>query len=206
MNNLQFTIYNSLKKHCTFSYNKLDIRNCLSRVLCPEYVEGSPRGKLEIRNSCLRQDGFTLIELLVAVAIIGILASFMIANFVGTRQRARDAQRKSDIRQIQTALEYYKADDGLYPADTATFQTCGSEFLRNTTVYMKTIPCDPIASSPKYYYYIPSGCDATIQRCTGYILYACLENPKDNERDDDDGGPKDLCSGTTISYTLSNPS
>ncbi|MDP2672104.1 MAG: type II secretion system protein, partial [Candidatus Daviesbacteria bacterium] len=49
--------------------------------------------------------GFTLIELLVAIAIIGILSSFLLSNFVGVRQRARDGVRKSDLRQIQSALE-----------------------------------------------------------------------------------------------------
>ena len=59
--------------------------------------------------------GFTLIELLVAISIIGVLSSFLLANFVGIRQRARDGVRKSDLRQIQSALELYRSDQSKYP-------------------------------------------------------------------------------------------
>ena len=64
--------------------------------------------------------GFTLIELLVAIGIIGILASFLLANFVGVRQRARDGVRKSDLRQMQSALEMYRADQGQYKLPNGT--------------------------------------------------------------------------------------
>lgn len=55
--------------------------------------------------------GFTLIELLVVLVIIASLATLLTANFVGVRQRGRDAQRKSDLRQIQSAFELYRADN-----------------------------------------------------------------------------------------------
>lgn len=59
---------------------------------------------LEIRNI-----GFTLIELLVVVGVIGILAYVLIAviNPVAQLQKGRDLQRKSDLKQIQSALEHY---------------------------------------------------------------------------------------------------
>ena len=60
--------------------------------------------------------GFTLIELLVVIAIIGILTTFLVANFVGVKSRARDGQRKSDLRNIQAALEIYRSDKSVYPS------------------------------------------------------------------------------------------
>ncbi len=51
------------------------------------------------------QKGFTLVELLVTVGIIGILATITVASLSGTRSRARDAQRLSDVKQIAAALD-----------------------------------------------------------------------------------------------------
>jgi len=54
-----------------------------------------------------QKKGFTLIELLVAVAIIGILSAVVISSLGGARDKGRDVRRKSDLKQIQTALEIY---------------------------------------------------------------------------------------------------
>ncbi len=63
-----------------------------------------------------KQTGFTLIELLVVIAIIGILATLAVISLNGARQKARDAKRVSDIRQIMAALELYNNDMGGYPS------------------------------------------------------------------------------------------
>jgi general secretion pathway protein G len=139
--------------------------------------------------------GFTLIELLVVITIIGILSSFLFANFVGVRQRARDGVRKSDLRQIQSALELYRADKGVYPS---SLPPCGSSLQDTSTppvVYMKKLSCDP-SSGLTYVYNSPSG-NAT------YVLIACLENGNDSQKD---ASVDSSCSSTTnISYTLQNP-
>ena len=51
--------------------------------------------------------GFTLIELLVVIAVIGLLASVIVASLGSARGKARDAERMSDMRQIQIALEFF---------------------------------------------------------------------------------------------------
>lgn len=137
--------------------------------------------------------GFTLLELLIAMAILGILTSFLFTTYSSTQKKARDAQRKSDLREIQEALEMYLNDKGLYPASSnGQIVGCGAcnslpsvclwdnqpEF-RDTVpancgaIYMKKLPKDPL-SAQNYYYWV-----STDQK--SYKLYACLENTRDSK-------------------------
>jgi len=52
---------------------------------------------------------------LVVVAIIGILATVVLASLSSGRASARDARRLADIKTIQTALELYNTENGKYP-------------------------------------------------------------------------------------------
>jgi prepilin-type N-terminal cleavage/methylation domain-containing protein len=50
-----------------------------------------------------KNKGFSLIELLVVISIIGILSTVLVMNFVGTRERARDAQKIQDLSSVKNA-------------------------------------------------------------------------------------------------------
>ena len=63
--------------------------------------------------------GFTLIELLIVVVIIGILAAIAIPKFAATKDKAKLASVKSDIRNIETAEEAYFSDTQTYGDETA---------------------------------------------------------------------------------------
>src|SRR5258708_4918955 len=99
--------------------------------------------------------GFTLIELLVVIAIIGVLTALTTVNYISIKARARDAQRKSDLRQIQLALEGYRSDQGNYP--TVNLVTCGQGLTSGTTTYIQKIPCDPTNVGQLSYRYLLNG-------------------------------------------------
>lgn len=140
----------------------------------------------------LSSGGFTLIELLLVIAIIGILATFSLANFLTVKQRARDAQRKSDLHQLQSALEFYRTDVGSYPINPLQ---CGTPFTSPTgSTYMQKIPCDPLNTSQSYSY---SSDGIT------YKLVACLENANDTQGVADSADCP--TSSNNWSYQVTNP-
>jgi len=63
-------------------------------------------------NNTHKSKGFTLIELLVVVAIIGILATVVLASLGAARDRARIAKLTSDFKTIEKALVMTLLDEG----------------------------------------------------------------------------------------------
>ena len=63
--------------------------------------------------------GFTLIELLVVVAIIGILATVVLASLSQVRSRAQGAKAVADLRSLSHAFRVYEIDNDMYPADVS---------------------------------------------------------------------------------------
>jgi general secretion pathway protein G len=60
--------------------------------------------------------GFTLIELLVVLVIIGILAGYVGPKIMGHPEEAKRTKAAMQIQGIETALNLYKLDNGLYPS------------------------------------------------------------------------------------------
>lgn len=142
------------------------------------------------------KNGFTLIELVVVMAIVATLTAMAAFNFNQARIRARDVQRKSELRQIQSALELFKNDQ--YPQSYP--DNVGGLGALVTAGYMTQLPVDPrikvLAGSWLDYAY-------TQVDALRYTLTACLENLADS-----DGGAN--CVGLPggsfgVVYTLSQP-
>ncbi len=90
--------------------------------------------------------GFTLIELLVVIAIIGILSSVILTSLNNARQKADDAQREAQLKQISTALTLYADDhNGTYPSlgvDSRN-STNWASLASVLSPYISTLPVDP---------------------------------------------------------------
>lgn len=120
--------------------------------------------------------GFTLIELLIVIAILGLLASILTSSLTQSRAKARDAQRKANLRQIQTALEIYYYDHSSYPLVGGAFflnetdgcppnKGCNDNYVPGLyPVYMSTMPHDSLADQPV------SGCGSGV--IAGYQYYS----------------------------------
>lgn len=120
--------------------------------------------------------GFTIIELLIVIAVIGILTSgiILLINPLGQIKKANDAKRKSDLAQMQKALEQYYTDNGKYPTNTAGYQVTGVAWGSAWGNYMQILPKDP--SATKKYVYVTNGTQQS------YWLYAGLEYAKDPQQ------------------------
>ena len=106
------------------------------------------------------RSGFTLIELLVVIAILGIMASIITYGLVGQQRKARDAQRKSDLKQVKNALEAAKSDcrnasfyphTGFQPVGSGRYNTLRTYLIDPDTKYLTTPINDPKNTNPYQY-------------------------------------------------------
>lgn len=85
--------------------------------------------------------GFTLIELMVAVAIIGILAGIAYPSYTQYVLKARRAEAKSMLQEIQLLQEKYRANNSTY----GTLSNLG--WTNTLTYYTLDIPTSSITPS-----------------------------------------------------------
>ncbi|MGL5385629.1 MAG: type II secretion system major pseudopilin GspG [Serratia sp. (in: enterobacteria)] len=62
-----------------------------------------------------KQRGFTLLEIMVVIVILGLLASFIVPNLMGNKDKADRQKAVSDIVALENALDMYRLDNGRYP-------------------------------------------------------------------------------------------
>jgi len=76
--------------------------------------------------------GFTLVELAVVVVIIGLLAAIILPNYVRLKEKAREAEAKASLHNIQLALEQFGTD---YRGNYPRYLIGGDNTILEVTVY-----------------------------------------------------------------------
>lgn len=104
-----------------------------------------------------RSAGFTLIEVMVVVVILGILAAIIVPKIMSRPEQARIVKVKQDILAIQSALDLYKLDNGIYPSTDQGLQALVTKpttppVPRNwkSDGYLQEVPMDPWGESYQY--------------------------------------------------------
>lgn len=107
--------------------------------------------------------GFTLIEMLAVILIIGLLAAVIAPRFIGRTEEAKQTQAAVQIKQLQSALDQYKMDNGFYPSTRQGLQALvekpeiGREpqnYPENGYLRQPSVPRDPWGNE---YVYIQPG-------------------------------------------------
>ncbi|MFO7728488.1 MAG: type II secretion system major pseudopilin GspG [Desulfonatronovibrio sp.] len=59
--------------------------------------------------------GFSLIELMIVVVILGLLAGLLVPRIMDRPEEAKVTKARMDMRTIESALRFYRLDNGFYP-------------------------------------------------------------------------------------------
>ncbi len=105
----------------------------------------------------MKRNGFTLIELLIVIAIILILISIALPNFLEAQIRARVVNSVAEMRSLETAIMSYALDHKRNMGDNMEIggseTAAGGKYvysqLTTPTAYVKSIPLDEFNSADR---------------------------------------------------------
>lgn len=112
--------------------------------------------------------GFSLVELLVVVAVLILLATIAIPNFVEAQLKAQRAKTVADLAELSKGIEAYFIDYREYPATDHSLASAGGRganrsvtdardpFLLLPTFRHRADPSDPLAQLTTPVAYIPA--------------------------------------------------
>lgn len=144
--------------------------------------------KLPTQRAAQRSSGFTLIELLVVIAIIAILASILFPVFARAREKARQANCSSNVRQLALAMLMYADDNDEVLPYHHTASDYWYEVIRPYVKNVQVFAC-------------PSGGGSKPDFCRGqYCCYSETDPAVAGGRSVADSYPA-LSPARTISYT-----
>ncbi|WP_084406457.1 type II secretion system major pseudopilin GspG [Photobacterium jeanii] len=104
-----------------------------------------------------KQRGFTLLEVMVVIVILGVLASLVVPNLLGNKEKADQQKVVTDISALEQSLDMYKLDNSVYPTtdqglDALVTKPSSSPEPRNyrNGGYIKRLPNDPWGNEYNY--------------------------------------------------------
>ena len=117
-------------------------------------------------NIVENKKGFTLVELLIVIAVLGALASVFLLSFPSAQRRARDTQRRTDLKQYQALIEIFATNNNhTYPATSGNLTgICPDLNLAGN------LCVDDPHNTILYQYAVNAA-------TTAYVVWAQLENP-----------------------------
>ena len=93
-----------------------------------------------------RLKGFTLVELMVVLAVIALLLSVVVPDYMGRMRRAEEAVLQENLTLMRDALDKHYADAGKYPASLEDLVA---------KHYLRSIPKDPFTQSASTWVAVP---------------------------------------------------
>ncbi|MEQ1686115.1 MAG: prepilin-type N-terminal cleavage/methylation domain-containing protein [Burkholderiaceae bacterium] len=88
-----------------------------------------------------RSHGFTMIELVIVMAMLGLLLSLALPQYMATLERGREQVLQQNLAALREALDKFYGDRGRYP-DTLEDLV--------TQRYLRAIPVDPFTEVPNW--------------------------------------------------------
>ena len=82
-----------------------------------------------------RRGGFTLVEIMIVVAIIALLASIAVPNFLRARKRSQATVALQEIRQMSSAADQWAIEKNKKDADTPTWLDLKGYIKETTALY-----------------------------------------------------------------------
>ncbi|PSU05090.1 type II secretion system protein GspG [Photobacterium gaetbulicola] len=104
-----------------------------------------------------KQRGFTLLEVMVVIVILGVLASLVVPNLLGNKEKADQQKVVTDISALEQALDMYRLDNSAYPTtdqglEALVSKPSSSPEPRNYRDggYIRRLPNDPWGNPYQY--------------------------------------------------------
>jgi prepilin-type N-terminal cleavage/methylation domain-containing protein len=104
-----------------------------------------------MKNQTFRAPGFTLVEIMIVVAIIGLLATIAIPNFVRARLKAQQNACINNLRQIDGAKQTWALESKAGPNTVPVILNIQPYMGRGINGTAPTCPADSSSSFPISY-------------------------------------------------------